>query len=63
MRACGAGPRNLAMMRSELAPGASQSKRGSSDSWPSVFSASSRNSGYIQYREDDFGFRCAADIP
>jgi formylglycine-generating enzyme required for sulfatase activity len=38
-------------------------KGGSWDSRPSVLSSSSRNFGYIGYREGDFGFRCAADIP
>jgi len=36
-------------------------KGGSWDSRPSVLSASSRNFGYVGYREGDFGFRCAAD--
>lgn len=35
-------------------------KRGSWDSRPTVLSASSRNFGYVGYREADFGFRCAA---
>ena len=38
-------------------------KGGSWDSRPSVLSASSRNFGYLGYREGDFGFRCAADPP
>lgn len=38
-------------------------KGGSWDSRPSVLSASSRNFGYVGYREGDFGFRCAADLP
>ncbi len=38
-------------------------KGGSWDSRPTVLSASSRNFGYIGYREGDFGFRCAADPP
>jgi len=38
-------------------------KGGSWDSRPSVLSASSRNFGYIGYREGDYGFRCAADPP
>jgi formylglycine-generating enzyme required for sulfatase activity len=38
-------------------------KGGSWDSRPSVLSSSSRNWGYLGYREGDFGFRCAADAP
>jgi formylglycine-generating enzyme required for sulfatase activity len=38
-------------------------KGGSWDSRPTVLSASSRNFGYIGYREGDYGFRCAADPP
>jgi formylglycine-generating enzyme required for sulfatase activity len=38
-------------------------KGGSWDSRPTVLSASSRNFGYVGYREGDFGFRCAADVP
>ncbi len=36
---------------------------GSWDSRPTVLSASCRNFGYVGYREGDFGFRCAADVP
>ncbi len=36
---------------------------GSWDSRPTVLSASCRNWGYVGYREGDFGFRCAADLP
>ncbi len=36
---------------------------GSWDSRPSVLSASCRNWGYRGYREGDFGFRCAMDVP
>jgi formylglycine-generating enzyme required for sulfatase activity len=36
---------------------------GSWDSRPTVLSSSSRNWGYVGYREGDFGFRCAADLP
>jgi formylglycine-generating enzyme required for sulfatase activity len=36
---------------------------GSWDSRPTVLSASCRNFGYVGYREADFGFRCAADLP
>jgi len=38
-------------------------KGGSWDSRPTVLSASSRNFAYTGYREGDFGFRCAADLP
>jgi formylglycine-generating enzyme required for sulfatase activity len=38
-------------------------KGGSWDSRPSLLSASSRNFAYTGYREGDFGFRCAADLP
>jgi formylglycine-generating enzyme len=38
-------------------------KGGSWDSRPTVLSASSRNFAYVGYREGDFGFRCAADLP
>jgi len=38
-------------------------KGGSWDSRPTVLSASSRNFGYVGYREGDYGFRCAADLP
>jgi len=50
-------PRGPATGRSHVVKG------GSWDSRPSVLSASSRNFGYIGYREGDFGFRCAADPP
>jgi formylglycine-generating enzyme required for sulfatase activity len=36
---------------------------GSWDSRPSVLSCSCRSWGHIGYREGDFGFRCAMDIP
>jgi formylglycine-generating enzyme required for sulfatase activity len=36
---------------------------GSWDSRPTVLSASCRNWGFVGYREGDFGFRCAADLP
>jgi len=38
-------------------------KGGSWDSRPTVLSASSRNFAYVGYREGDFGFRCASDLP
>jgi formylglycine-generating enzyme required for sulfatase activity len=38
-------------------------KGGSWDSRPTVLSASSRNFAYTGYREGDFGFRCASDVP
>jgi formylglycine-generating enzyme required for sulfatase activity len=38
-------------------------KGGSWDSRPTVLSASSRNFGYVGYREGDYGFRCGADPP
>jgi formylglycine-generating enzyme required for sulfatase activity len=50
-------PRGPATGRSHVVKG------GSWDSRPSVLSASSRNFGYLGYREGDFGFRCAADPP
>jgi formylglycine-generating enzyme required for sulfatase activity len=44
--------------------GAARVVRGGSwDSRPSVLSASCRNFGYRNYREGDFGFRCAMDAP
>jgi formylglycine-generating enzyme required for sulfatase activity len=36
---------------------------GSWDSRPAVLSCSCRNWGYVGYREGDFGFRCAAEVP
>jgi formylglycine-generating enzyme required for sulfatase activity len=36
---------------------------GSWDSRPSVLSCSCRNWGYVGYREGDYGFRCAAEVP
>jgi len=38
-------------------------KGGSWDSRPTVLSASSRNFAYTGYREGDFGFRCASNLP
>jgi len=38
-------------------------KGGSWDSRPTVLSASSRNFAYTGYREGDFGFRCAMNVP
>lgn len=50
-------PRGPATGRSHVVKG------GSWDSRPSVLSSSSRNFGYVGYREGDYGFRCAADPP
>jgi hypothetical protein len=36
---------------------------GSWNSRPTVLRASCHNWGYVGYREGDFGFRCAADLP
>ena len=36
---------------------------GSWDSRPTVLSGSVRNWGHRGYREGDFGFRCAMDVP
>jgi formylglycine-generating enzyme required for sulfatase activity len=36
---------------------------GSWDSRPSLMSCSCRNFGWVGYREGDFGFRCAAEVP